>query len=393
MKITSLEIKQHEFERSFRGYDIEEVNNFLSNLASEWERMSNETKMLKMQLEIAEKEASKLRVVEMRLIKTLRTAEDTSIRITDNAKNEAEKKLNLAEKTAGEILAEAENQAKTMISEAESKASNINNTAKEEFVELEEKFISLEANKHKLLNQLQTITAEIEEIVDKHRNTKFTDKEFESPEVEKITKPLIEVQVKTIDELDTSEEIIEESILVEIEENEVSFSSAVNKITLEEENETKIEKENLEIIEGIGPKIKEVLNNARIYTFRDLATTPIYRIKSILESAGSHFAIHDPSTWVDQAILADAGNLVKLDELKKYLVAGRVPEKDLEKPLEATRMESSDNSTEEMLDKVNKVKAAIRKAMVEKGNKVEPDLKSEPVEEKQSGGSFFDNIN
>ncbi len=46
MKITALEIKQHEFEKSFRGYDIDEVNNFLSNLAQEWERLLNEAKML-----------------------------------------------------------------------------------------------------------------------------------------------------------------------------------------------------------------------------------------------------------------------------------------------------------------------------------------------------------
>ncbi len=75
MRITSLEIKQHEFERSFRGYNVDEVNQFLGEIAQEWDKMFNEVKMLKMQLDIAEKEASKLRDVEMTLINTLRTAE------------------------------------------------------------------------------------------------------------------------------------------------------------------------------------------------------------------------------------------------------------------------------------------------------------------------------
>ena len=109
MKITSLEIKQHEFEKSFRGYNIEEVNHFLANISQEWERMLNELKMLKMQLEISEKEASKLREVEMTLIKTLRTAEDTSSRITDNANQEANRKISEAEQKAEAILADAEN--------------------------------------------------------------------------------------------------------------------------------------------------------------------------------------------------------------------------------------------------------------------------------------------
>jgi hypothetical protein len=47
-----------------------------------------------------------------------------------------------------------------------------------------------------------------------------------------------------------------------------------------------------------------------------------------------------------------------------------------------------------MLDKVNKVKAAIRKAMVEK-NAEPKEIKpaSEYLDEKKQGGSFFDNLN
>jgi cell division initiation protein len=152
------------------------------------------------------------------------------------------------------------------------------------------------------------------------------------------------------------------------------------------------DKTNLEIIEGIGPKIKEVLNNARIITFRDLATTPIYRIKDILDAAGSQFASQDPSTWVEQAMLAESGQWSQLGELKEYLVAGRVPKADLveEKP----KVESTETgSTEEMLDKVNKVKAAIRKAMVEKAEPKESKSITDYIAEKKQSGSFFDNIN
>jgi cell division initiation protein len=130
MKITSLEIKQHEFEKSFRGYDIEEVNHFLSNIAQEWERMLSESKMLKMQLDISEKEASKLREVEMTLIRTLRTAEDTSTRLTENAATEAQKKVAEAEQKAGQIISEAENTASQLIADAEQKVKDVNTRSK-----------------------------------------------------------------------------------------------------------------------------------------------------------------------------------------------------------------------------------------------------------------------
>ncbi|MFC3810766.1 DivIVA domain-containing protein [Lacihabitans lacunae] len=398
MKITSLEIKQHEFEKSFRGYDIEEVNSFLSNLAAEWDRMLNDSKMLKMQLEIAEKEASKLREVEMTLIKTLRTAEDTSTRITESAETEASKKLADAENKAKIILADAENAAKNIVEEAEQKASELIQTSKKEFSGLENEFNALEAKKAAILNSLAAIASETSEVIQNHGG------KIELPVFEIETKQSFAPQAETSFKPEIDEEIFVEkelhmeapSLANEEEEEEensqsVSFSSAVNEINLE----TQEEKTNLELIEGIGPKIKEILNSARIYTFRDLATTPIYRIKDILAAAGPQFGMHDPSTWVEQALLAEEGQWEQLTELKNYLEAGRVPKEDLPKEdMHVSRLENSESNTEEMLDKVNKVKAAIRKAMVEK-NAEPKEIKpaSEYLDEKKQGGSFFDNLN
>ncbi len=404
MKITALEIKQHEFEKSFRGYDIDEVNNFLSNLAQEWERLLNEAKMLKMQLEISEKEASKLREVEMTLIKTLRTAEDTSTRITENASIEASKKIENAQQQVNEMLNEAESQAKQILEDAQQKAASIQTTAKLEFEELEHNFISLELKKNNLIDAIQSIANEANIIVNKH----ITGVKTEQTSINSSSKKPLEIKK----EINSASLEIEEMPIVEsfetelkqenmeIEENDdtqhLNFSSAVNEIHLESINE----KNNIEIIEGIGPKIKEILNNARILTFRDIATTPIYRIKDILNAAGPHFGIHDPSSWVEQALLAEEEQWEKLEELKKFLIAGKIP-KEKQEPITATRLETNESNTEEMLDKVNKVKAAIRKAMVEKGEsktlndvlqKSDSKTINEFVAEKNQGGSFFDSL-
>ncbi|GLR19696.1 NrfD/PsrC family molybdoenzyme membrane anchor subunit [Portibacter lacus] len=73
-------------------------------------------------------------------------------------------------------------------------------------------------------------------------------------------------------------------------------------------------KDDLKKIEGIGPKIEEVLNNSAISTFIDLVNTDVGRLKAILENAGNNFKQHDPTTWSSQAKLAAEG---KWDELKK----------------------------------------------------------------------------
>ena len=74
-------------------------------------------------------------------------------------------------------------------------------------------------------------------------------------------------------------------------------------------------KDDLKIVEGIGPKIEELCNNAGIYTFAELAATSTDKLKGILDVAGSRFQMHDPTTWPDQSALARDG---KWDELKKW---------------------------------------------------------------------------
>jgi predicted flap endonuclease-1-like 5' DNA nuclease len=72
--------------------------------------------------------------------------------------------------------------------------------------------------------------------------------------------------------------------------------------------------DDLTIIEGIGSKIKELLNNTGIYTFEQLASATPKMIREILEKAGSRFSFHDPSNWPIQSKLAAEG---KWEEFKK----------------------------------------------------------------------------
>ena len=81
--------------------------------------------------------------------------------------------------------------------------------------------------------------------------------------------------------------------------------------------------DDLKIVEGIGPKIAEVLGAAGINTFAALAASTPEGIKEILEAAGSQFASHNPGSWPKQAALAAAGDWAALKTLQDELVGGK----------------------------------------------------------------------
>src|SRR5690606_14045357 len=82
----------------------------------------------------------------------------------------------------------------------------------------------------------------------------------------------------------------------------------------------------LTLVEGIGPRIAGLLDEAGIRSLADLAVTPASRLAEILAAAGSGFPLADPGTWPDQALLAARGEWEALERLKSRLRGGvRVP--------------------------------------------------------------------
>jgi len=80
--------------------------------------------------------------------------------------------------------------------------------------------------------------------------------------------------------------------------------------------------DDLTIVEGIGPKIAELLNNAGINSFAELASTKPAALKAILEAAGKRYQMHEPATWPKQATLARDGKKAELEKLQTELKGG-----------------------------------------------------------------------
>lgn len=88
--------------------------------------------------------------------------------------------------------------------------------------------------------------------------------------------------------------------------------------------------DNLQIIEGVGPKIEQLLKNAGYTTWAALAAANYDDLKKVLDEAGPRYRIHDPKSWSDQARLAAEGKWDELIHYQKFLDAGRENTGDFE---------------------------------------------------------------
>ncbi len=81
--------------------------------------------------------------------------------------------------------------------------------------------------------------------------------------------------------------------------------------------------DDLKIVEGIGPKIEDLLLNAGIKTWSALAGTSETLLVQMLEDAGPRFQMHNPTTWPEQARMADAADWDGLEKYQEELKGGR----------------------------------------------------------------------
>jgi cell division initiation protein len=110
MKLTALEIKQQEFEKSFRGYDPDEVDAFLNLMSNEWEHLVAKNRELEERIEDLEEKLKHYERVEEALHETLQTAKESAEQKLTGARKDARNKIEKAEMEAESIIREATQQ-------------------------------------------------------------------------------------------------------------------------------------------------------------------------------------------------------------------------------------------------------------------------------------------
>lgn len=110
MSITALEIKQKKFARTIRGYDVAEVNAFLSMLATEWENQVVKAKELERELRQLTDKLQHYERIEATLHETLQTARENAEQRLENARRDAQNKIDKAEMEGEHIVQQARQQ-------------------------------------------------------------------------------------------------------------------------------------------------------------------------------------------------------------------------------------------------------------------------------------------
>jgi len=229
MKITPLEIRQKTFEKAFRGLDKDEVDAFLTTLATEWEKLMDENKEYKIKLESSEKEVEKLREVENSLFKTLKTAEDTGANMIDQATKTADLHMRETEMRAEALMNEAKNKAKDMIEQAEMKSRNAIDDMEDRVKSLANLYKQLENVKDDLFSDIKSFA---NEAIDKANRAKDQVKKVNiDEELMKVKRDISPAKVSKKAELELNLEVIEpiQEIREETEiKNDVSAESVSN---------------------------------------------------------------------------------------------------------------------------------------------------------------------
>jgi len=164
--------------------------------------------------------------------------------------------------------------------------------------------------KEKIQETVEEVKEDIQEKVEDVQKKVTEVKENVQEKAEEVKE---NVQGKVDEVKESIEEKVEE---VEEEIEEVKIIETTEAVKIVATPKKGVDRpDDLKIVEGIGPKIEEILQNVGIKTWEQLSQTAPTQLSSILLAAGSRYKSHNPSTWPKQARMAADG---KWDELKVW---------------------------------------------------------------------------
>lgn len=119
MPLTPLDIHNKEFGRRLRGYDEDDVNEFLDQIIKDYEWYIRENKELQNQVAGLQERLDHFANIEETLSKTIIVAQEAADEVRNNSKKEAQLIVKEAEKNADRIINEALSKARKIALEIE----------------------------------------------------------------------------------------------------------------------------------------------------------------------------------------------------------------------------------------------------------------------------------
>jgi cell division initiation protein len=119
MPLTPLDIHNKEFSRGFRGYDEDEVNEFLDQIIKDFEILIKEKKELEERLKNTNDRVTHFTSIEETLQKSILVAQEAAEEVRRNSQKEAKLIVREAEKNADRIVNESLSKARKIAMEIE----------------------------------------------------------------------------------------------------------------------------------------------------------------------------------------------------------------------------------------------------------------------------------
>jgi cell division initiation protein len=143
MAVTPNEISNKEFKKTFRGYDIDEVDDFLESIVEDYDKIFKENITLKEKISALNEKIEHYANMESTLQSTLLLAQSAADQAKENSKKEADL-----------ILKDAQDSASSIIRKAEEKVMDVN----KEFEMLKQQFNMFKSSFKALLEaQLESV--------------------------------------------------------------------------------------------------------------------------------------------------------------------------------------------------------------------------------------------
>ncbi|WP_300381764.1 DivIVA domain-containing protein [Clostridium sp.] len=192
MKLTPMDISNKEFKKSFRGYDSDEVDEFINEIIENYEELYKENSRMKENLSRVNEKLEHYVKIENTIQNTLLLAQNAAEQARESSQKEAELITRNANETAKKILDKSHNDVISINDEYEkvkqdfikfrAKFRNFMNAQTETFDELEKDLIKnynvLEPIKEVAVDKIEITNKNIEEIEEEYNDDMSEIKSF-----------------------------------------------------------------------------------------------------------------------------------------------------------------------------------------------------------------------
>jgi cell division initiation protein len=147
MRLTSMDINNKEFRKCLRGYDQEEVDEFLDQISENYEAVYKENSTLKEKIAVLNEKLEHYAKIEATIQNTLILAQNASDQAKQSAKKEAELILRNANETSQKIIDKSNSEV--------IKITNDYDKIKQEFIKFRSKYRNFMSTQMDMFNDLE----------------------------------------------------------------------------------------------------------------------------------------------------------------------------------------------------------------------------------------------